>query len=146
MLFQFFEWQLQPTRKKFWPGIRATDGVVGAITGFSKNTFNFFLPFSIFKCVQYDKLKCCDSYIDRLSTSIFDSNPRLLNHVQIGPCDHQRGVATEKNKTKQNIFIIMIQLFVMFSQHSEMRHNTAREKVLNVQFSRQVVNMPLNMM
>lgn len=40
------------------------------------------------------------SYIDRLSAGVLDSDPGLLNHVQIGPCHHQRGVATEK-KQKQ---------------------------------------------
>lgn len=41
------------------------------------------------------------SYIDRLSAGVLDSDPGLLNHVQIGPCHHQRGVATEK-KTNKN--------------------------------------------
>lgn len=37
------------------------------------------------------------SYIDRLSASVFDSDPGLLNHVQIGPCHHQGGMATEED-------------------------------------------------
>lgn len=34
------------------------------------------------------------SHIDGLSASIFNPDPRLLNHIQIRPCHQQRGVAT----------------------------------------------------
>lgn len=44
------------------------------------------------------------SYVNRLSAGVFNSDPGLLNHIQIGSCDHQRGVTTEeKDKEKDTI-------------------------------------------
>lgn len=40
------------------------------------------------------------TYIDRLSAGVFHPDPGLLNHVEIGPCHHQRGVATEEKVTQ----------------------------------------------
>lgn len=46
------------------------------------------------------KHQLCGSYIDGLSTSVLDSDPGLLNHIQIGPCHHQRRVTTAKENKK----------------------------------------------
>lgn len=41
------------------------------------------------------------SYVDRFVAGVFDSDPGLLNHVQIGPRHHQGGVAAERKKKKR---------------------------------------------
>lgn len=45
------------------------------------------------------------SYVDRFVAGVFDSDPGLLNHVQIGPRHHQGGVAAERKKKLKNYTI-----------------------------------------
>ncbi|TNN39182.1 hypothetical protein EYF80_050655 [Liparis tanakae] len=46
----------------------------------------------------------------RLSAGVFDTDPGLLNHVQVGPRHHQRGVAAEEKhkRTKWMLHLAML--------------------------------------
>ena len=50
-------------------------------------------------------MSMCHTYIDRFVAGIFDSDPRLLNHIQVGSSHSQGGVSTVCKEGNECIWV-----------------------------------------